>query len=132
MNLPAARLQSVGLLLLRVAFGCMMLVHGVQKITGFGAAAENFPDPIGLGAKLSLILTIAAEAGFSVLLILGLCSRLAALPLAFTVFVALFVVHGSDPWKAKELAAAYLAVYVVLAVAGPGSLSLDRLLRGKK
>jgi putative oxidoreductase len=118
---------SAGLLLLRVGIGCLMLVHGVAKIQGFGQMSTGFPDPLGLGSQLSLIMAIAAEVGCSILLIIGLGSRLAAIPLAFTMFVALFLVHQADPWKAKELASVYLLVYVSLVLTGPGRFSLDQL-----
>lgn len=116
---------SVGLLVLRVAFGLFMLVHGIQKVMGFSAMSEGFPDPIGMGSQLSLIMAIGAEVGCSLLLILGLGTRLAVIPLAFTMVIALFVVHGADPWKVKELAAIYLATYAVLFITGPGEFSLD-------
>lgn len=118
---------SIGLLVLRVGIGCLMLVHGLQKVMGFGQMADVFPDPIGLGSQLSLIMAIAAEAGCSILLILGLGTRLAVLPLAFTMLVALFLVHANDPWKVKELAAVYLLVYVSLFLTGAGRFSLDQL-----
>ncbi len=73
-------------------------------------------------------MAIGAEVGCSLLLIVGLASRLAAIPLAFTMLVALFVVHANDPWKVKELAATYLLVYVALMLAGPGRFSLDHSL----
>ena len=117
---------SMGLLLLRVAFGCLMLVHGVQKVMGFSEMADKFPDPIGIGSQLSLICAIGAEVGCSLLLIVGLGTRLAAIPLAFTMIVALFIVHASDPWKVKELAAVYVSVYLSLIFTGAGEFSLDR------
>lgn len=123
---------SVGLLLLRVGIGCLMLVHGVAKIQGFGEMSQAFPDPIGLGSKLSLIMAIGAEVGCSLLLIVGLMSRVAAIPLAFTMIVALFVVHRADPWQVKELAAAYLLVYVSLLLTGPGRFSLDHMWWSKR
>lgn len=127
--MPSQKLSlAIGLLLLRAAFGSLMLVHGTQKLAGFGAMADQFPDPLGMGSQLSLVAAIGAEVGCSLLLILGLGTRLAAIPLAFTMFVALFVVHASDPWQVKELAAAHLAVYVSLAFTGPGPFSLDQLL----
>lgn len=92
---------------------------------GFSEMADKFPDPIGMGSQFSLIMAIGAEVGCSLLLILGLGTRLAVVPLAFTMIVALFVVHGADPWKVKELAAIYLAVYAVIFITGPGSFSLD-------
>ncbi|MCC7337203.1 MAG: DoxX family protein [Pirellulaceae bacterium] len=125
-------LASAGLLLLRVAFSCFMLVHGWQKLSGFSEMADKFPDPIGMGSSLSLVLAIAAEVGCSLLLIAGFGTRLAAVPLAFTMIVALFVVHGSDPWQKKELAACYLAVYATLMLTGAGRFSVDHCLWGKK
>lgn len=120
-----SRQISIGLLVLRVGIGCMMLVHGVQKMNGFSEKADVFPDPIGVGSQLSLILAIGAEVGCSVLLMLGLGTRLAVIPLAFTMIVAVFLVHGSDPWKVRELGAIYLLVYSSLLLTGPGQFSLD-------
>ncbi|MBB3205702.1 putative oxidoreductase [Rhodopirellula rubra] len=131
MLLSTPRQLSIGLLALRVAFGCFMMVHGIQKVMGFSEISAVFPDPIGVGSQLSLIMAIGAEVGCSILLILGLGTRLAVVPLAFTMIVALFVVHGADPWKMKELAALYLAVYAVIFITGPGELSLDQKLFGK-
>ena len=91
-----------------------MLTHGWQKIRGFTELAENFPDPIGMGSKLSLMSVICAEFGCSLLLIAGLFTRIATLPLAITMIVALTVIHANDPWQKKELAACYLAVYAVI------------------
>lgn len=125
-------ITSIGLLILRLAFGCMMLVHGWQKLTGFNEMADTFPDPIGMGSRLSLISAIGAEFGCSLLLIVGLATRAAAIPLAFTMIVALFVVHASDPWQTKELAAVYLATYVALIFTGPGRFSVDHLLWNKR
>jgi putative oxidoreductase len=109
-----------------------MLVHGMQKSMGFSAMAESFPDPIGMGHQLSLVCAIGTEVGCSVLLILGLGTRIAVLNLAFTMCVALFLVHSSDPWKVKELAAVYLAVYAAIFITGAGAFSLDLKLFGKK
>lgn len=123
---------SLGLLVLRVAFGCFMLVHGWQKLTSFDDLAEKFPDPLGLGSKWSLTGAVAAEFGCSLLLIAGLATRLAAIPLAFTMGVALFGIHADDPWKEKELAACYLAVYIAILLTGPGKLSIDHLIAGRR
>lgn len=121
----------IGLLLLRVAIGCFMLVHGWQKLANFDKLADTFPDPIGMGSQLSLIAAIGAEVGCSLLLIIGLGTRLAALPLGFTMIIALFVIHPADPWQKRELAAIYLSAYAVIVFTGAGKFSLDEMVRSK-
>ena len=77
-----------------------------------------------------LILRVAF--GCFILLIVGFLTRLATVPLAITMLVALFVVHGADPWQKKELAACYLAVYLTLFFTGPGVFSVDHLVWRRK
>lgn len=125
-------LRSAGLLILRVTLGVQMLaLHGWPKLTDFSDIAPNFPDPIGVGSQLSLALAVAAEVGASILIVLGLATRLAAVPFAFTMLVAAFIVHGADPWSDRELALVYLGGAVTLVLAGPGGWSLDRVIAGR-
>lgn len=126
------KLTSLGLLILRLAFGLMMLKHGIDKLQMFDTLAEKFADPIGMGPRMSLIAAIGAEVGCSLLLIIGLATRIACLPLAFTMIIALFVVHGAHDWDKKELAAVYLAVYVALFFTGPGQFAVDHIILRKK
>lgn len=123
---------SLGLLLLRVAIGGLMLTHGIPKLMNFTELADNFFDPFGLGSRVSLILAIGAEVGCSLLLIVGLATRLAAIPLAFTMIVAHFLFHAEDAWKDKELSAVYLSVYIALILTGPGRFSLDHLIMRRR
>ena len=116
------------LLLLRVAFGLMMMTHGWSKFSSFSEMSESFADPFGMGPTLSLCMAIFAELGCSTLLLVGAGTRLALLPLMMTMLVAIFYAHGGDPWSKKELAAAYLSVYGTLMVAGPGRFSIDHAL----
>ena len=119
---------DLGLFILRVTFGAYMLfAHGMPKLSAFAEKAAVFPDPLGIGSKASLIAALVAEVGCSVLLILGLGTRLAALVLAFTMLIAAFVVHAQDPWKVRELAVVYLTVYAVIFLCSAGKFSLDRL-----
>ena len=118
--------KDIALLVLRVGFGAMMLWgHGINKLMGFAKISAKFPDPIGVGSTMSLGLTVFAEVFCSLALILGLFTKYAAIPLAITMFVAFFIIHGEDPFKAKELALAYGIVYVALTLMGSGKFSLD-------
>lgn len=127
-----AGLLDLGLLVHRVMIGIFMAVHGWAKIQNFEAYSEKFLDPFGIGPAASLGLAIFAEFGCSILVALGLGTRLACVPLAITMIVAGFIAHGADPWNKKELAFMYLIAYVVLFLTGPGRFSLDHKLFGPK
>lgn len=114
------------LLAARVVFGLMLLSHGIDKWRHFGDLAAGFPDPIGLGGRVALVLAIFAEVVCSAGIIVGAFFRLTLIPPIVMLCVALLVVHGGDAFTAKELAAAYLAVFVLLFLAGPGRFALDR------
>jgi len=120
-------LASFGLLVLRVAICAMMLTHGLYKLLHFSAMSQDF-NPIGLGGTISLSLVIFAEVFCSIALLLGLLTRLAAIPLIFAMCVAVFVSHAGQAFAAKELALLYLTFFTVIFIIGPGRFSIDRLL----
>jgi putative oxidoreductase len=101
---------SLGLLILRLGVGGYMLTHGLGKLDMVLAGSwDKFGDPIGLGNTLSLLLTTFAEFLCSLLVILGLWTRLAAIPVVIAMAVAAFVVHGADPWTMEEAARRFAA-----------------------
>lgn len=126
-------LTSSGLLVLRLGVGAMMLLlHGWGKLAMYGDLAGRFPDPLGLGSQASLALAVLAEVGCALLVVIGLGTRLAAIPLLITMIVAAFIVHGDDPWSKKELALLYAAPMVTLILAGPGRWSLDEVIARRR
>ncbi len=123
---------SIALLIMRLAIGSFMLTHGFGKLMMLLAdGPAQFADPIGMGMTLSLVMAVFAEFICSILILFGFGTRLAAIPLLFTMFVAVFIVHAADPFAVKELAALYGVVYLVLTIAGAGKYSLDYLI-GRK
>lgn len=125
-------LADIWLLLLRLGVGGFMLTHGFPKLQRLLEGGEiQFMDFMGLGATTSLALVVFAEAFCSVLLILGLSTRLASLVLAITMGVAAFMAHSADPFAKKEMALLYLLIYLTLLVFGPGKYALDSLLTAK-
>ncbi len=131
-------LPSVGLLLFRVVFGGFMLFgHGWSKLTSFGEAAANFPDPLGIGNEASMVSAILCEVACAALVMLGLATRIAVLPLVFTMAVATLMIHGGDPLfmgdgAAKEPALIYLTAFALLFFTGAGIFSLDSIIGRKK
>jgi len=119
---------NIGLLIFRLIIGIFMFLHGWQKITNFEMLSTVFPDPLGIGASASLVLIILAEVGCSLLIIFGIFTRLAAIPLMFGMAVAAFMVHANDPFTVKEIAFLYLFLYVALFFLGAGKFSVDYLL----
>ena len=121
---------SALLLASRVSFGLLLASHGAQKLMEFSTMAPQFPDPMGVGSNISLILAIVGELVCSIAFILGFLTRLALIPMLFTMCVAFFNVHGGSI-AVGELAFVYLLVFILLWIAGPGQYSVDGFI-GKK
>ncbi|MTI86369.1 MAG: DoxX family protein [Balneolaceae bacterium] len=122
---------DVSLLILRVAIGGSMLTHGWPKLMKVFSGNLSFGDPIGLGPEISLVLAAFAEAICSILVIAGLGTRLATIPLVFTMAVAVFVAHADDPFGTKEKAFMFMIVFLFLFFAGGGKYSADSWFRKK-
>lgn len=123
LSLPAI---DAGLLILRIGVAILMLTHGTPKLlTLFGSQEIQFADPYGLGETTTLALAVFAEFICSILILLGLGTRLAVIPLMATMLTAFFVIHASDPFQDKELPLFYLLVYTVLLITGAGKYALD-------
>ncbi len=114
------------LLLLRCLSGGLMMTHGWPKMLKWADKKSSFADPFGMGSEISLALTIFAELGCAALLVLGLGTRLALIPLIIVMGVAFFKIHAADPLGDKELALFYLVIYTALLFSGAGKYSLDK------
>ena len=119
---------SLLLLALRILFGGLLLSHGIQKWNNYAEMSAVFPDPLGVGSNVSLGLAIFGERACSIGFIFGALYRLAMIPMIFTMCMAFFVIHGSDPFAVKELAFVYLVVFILMYITGPGKFSIDRFI----
>ena len=133
-------------LLLRVVAALIFIPHGWAKVAGEGGSAafaagmaENYGIPLLLGH-----LAAYAELVGAVLLFVGLFTRVDALLLAGTMFVAAFIVQLPDALfevpanaikafvilRGIELPLAMFAICCALVLTGGGRWSLDAVLRG--
>lgn len=117
---------DIGLLIFRIGISALMLTHGVPKlIRAFSNQEIRFADPLGMGEMITFTFAIFAEFICSVLIILGLGTRLAAIPLVITMAVVAFVVHLNDGFGRQELPLLFLTGYILLFFTGGGKYSLD-------
>lgn len=123
--------KDISALVLRVVLGLSMFYgHGLGKMTMlFGEGAIKFADPLGIGVVPSLALAVFAEVLCAFLVVGGLFTRYAVIPLIITMAVAVFVFHSGDPFGKIELPLIYLAGFVALFFSGPGKISLDHLFK---
>jgi putative oxidoreductase len=118
--------SDVGLLILRLVSGGILLTHGYPKFQKILSGNMQFGDPIGLGQASSLYLSTFAEFACAILVLLGLFTRLATIPLIINMMVAFFIVHVADDFGTKEMSLLFLGMFIVLFFTGPGRFSLDR------
>ncbi len=99
-----ARLDGVASLLLRLILAPVLIAAGWEKLTGenwFGGQLDAFPFPFNvLPAGLSWFLASWTEFLGGILLLLGLGTRIVAIPLSITMFVAAYAVHLDNGWSA--------------------------------
>ena len=119
---------NTAMLLFRIVLGVLMLLHGYEKLIHFQNHISDMPNFLGIGQKTTLILVIFAEFFCSAILIIGLFTRFACIPLIITMCVALFQVHNADFSGHGQAATLYLSGYIVLFLLGPGKVSVDSMI----
>jgi putative oxidoreductase len=121
---PTLARLTVGLVFVGTGWGKL---HSIPDVTSFFTDL-HIPAP-GFHARL----VAGTEFFGGLLVLLGLGTRLVSLPLAFTMVVAILTAKrpnvdglttlvGFDEWS-------YLVMFIWIALAGPGPLSLDALIR---
>lgn len=132
---------------LRLALGAVMFAHGAQKALGwfggpgFDQSVQTFTTQFHFPYPIAIAI-IAAEFGGSILLIIGLLTRIAAL--AITVNIAICAVfnhiqHGFFMnWFSNQKGEGYeyhilvIGIGIALMIKGAGALSFDRLFTRKE
>jgi putative oxidoreductase len=130
---------NLGLLLIRLIIGLLMAFYGYEKLSHFSEmAASDFwlknVSFFGLSSKIALGLTVFAELICSILLILGLFTRISLFFLAFCmawIFLVVFPMSildkGDNGYQFND-AFVYFMVYLGLFFTGSGKYSLDHKL----
>ncbi len=113
--------------LLRFMSGLLLLQHGTTKYLSIPASKMSGANPMTMGGAAGVIELVAG-----VLLVIGLFTRPAAFIASGMCAVAYFYAHASSNFypilNGGELVALYAFVFLYLAAAGGGPISLDRAL----
>jgi putative oxidoreductase len=129
----AAYFSYLAPLVARVTVGWVFLWSGWGKLDDLPTVIENFagwgiPFPHVLAPFVSIVEFLGG-----LLLLLGLFTRLAAVPLVVVMIAAVCAAKRTEIDSLETLLGfdevAYMALFLWLAVAGPGPISLDSLLR---
>ena len=130
-NTSLQRWEPIVLSILRIVVGLLFLEHGTQKLFHFPPPDHPMGGPGGLPPMMMVAAWLELLGGL--LLVLGLFTRPAAFLLAGEMAVAYFMAHapgGIYPIRNHgELAVVFCFVFLYLAVAGAGRLSVDATLR---
>ncbi|MCX6213675.1 DoxX family protein [Spirosoma sp.] len=123
-----SRLVNSATLWLRLGLGVAMIPHGYAKLTHFAEYQSSFMRFLGLSDSVSLALAIGAEFFCSILLMMGLLTRLVLIPLIITALVIVIVAHGGDIAGDGAAGFVFIVGYVTSLLLGSGAYSLDAVL----
>lgn len=130
--------KDLAALILRLGFGFFIVFgHGLGKLQMLLSGNIQFPALFGISPTINLILATLAEFLAGIMVIAGLRTRLASIPLMITMAVAAFFVHASDPLFAaaagggasKEFALLFLFGFAGTFLLDSGRYSLDAIAR---
>ena len=118
--------------ILRIGAGSLMIInHGIMKMNHFSQMSNGFMNPFHIGSSATLSLVIFAEVFCSALIVLGLFTRLACIPLIFEMAYAFIKVHHLNYAAGQgggEPALLFLTCFLTLLLTGPGRISIDKII----
>jgi putative oxidoreductase len=126
------RLRWLAPLMGRLAVGLLFLSTGWGKVQDTSKVTQFF-ESLGVPAPgFNAVLVSYSELVCGSLLVVGLFTRLATIPLAISMVVAILTAKRSSLHGLFDLVGfdefTYLVVLLIIALIGPGEVSLDRIL----
>ena len=128
----ARKLDWLPLLLVRASLAAVFVPSGWGKLHDLGKVTGFFTE-IGIPAPhFNAVQVALSELGCGALLLVGLVSRLAAMPLVISMTVAIITAKRADISGVTDLFAVDEFIYILMAIVvialGPGAVSIDGLL----
>ena len=120
----------------RIVVGWVFMWSGWGKLNNLPQMIQNFREWNIPFPEIMTPFVSGVEFFGGMLLLLGLFTRIAAVPLVIVMIVAILSAKWDQIDSLETLLGfeevAYMALFGWLAVAGPGPISLDRLLQGRQ
>jgi putative oxidoreductase len=129
---PSSELFNWGMFCFRVLASVELIVaHGLKKVGVGVQEAEHIPNPLHFSDAFNNGFAIAANLFFPCFVILGFCTRLAALPTLAVTLTGFFVVHWHGTPLEKDTPFMYSLVFLLILAFGAGKYSIDNYLSKK-
>ena len=119
---------NTGLLILRLGAGILMANHGYEKLIKYNEMSGKFVNFLGLGSDITLALVIFAELFCAILIVLGLFTRFACIPLIISCTYAVSQAHNWQVFVEGEKITLYLIAFLTILFTGPGKISADNMI----
>ena len=141
MHFNKERTWNYVLLLIRAWLGYRMFTASYSSVTGIITSPEQreffrkwFGDELGFPIPLVMaFLAKGAELSGSIFLFFGLFTRVSALLVAFTMFIATITANLGKDWNIDGgFTVSYMLFAIILIVQGGGRYSIDHLLHNRK
>lgn len=117
---------------LRIIAALLFMEHGLMKLFDFPGPQPGAPDPLPTLLMVAAVIEVVGGG----LIAIGLLTRPAAIICSGQMAVAYFMAHASQgPWPALnggDAAILFCFVFLYIACAGPGPLSVDDTLARRR
>ncbi|MEP6655312.1 MAG: DoxX family protein [Myxococcales bacterium] len=125
----AGRLEWLPLFLIRASLAAVFIPSGWGKLHDLGKVSEFFTE-LGIPAPhLNAVVVAVSELGCGTLLLIGILSRVAAIPLIVSMTIAIITAKRADISGITALFAVDEFIYIVMSIAvivlGAGTVSID-------
>jgi len=110
----------------------IIVVHGFKKVGINVAEPEKIPNPLHFPEAFNHAFAVSANLFFPSLVILGLFTRIAILPILAVTLTGYFVLHWNDALLVKDTPFMYSLSYLLILVLGPGRYSVDYFFERKR
>lgn len=123
--------ESVGKLILRLALGILILLHGIAKLTGGVGGLSGMVTAAGLPSFVTYGVYVG-EVVAPILVLLGWYSRIGAALIAINMIFAISLAHRAELFSLSntggwslELQGMFLFTALAIALMGPGRFSVN-------